>query len=196
TTIDALIDTIIATLGAKDTAAATGAVSGAKLAMAYIKQLVTELQALDAIVDTLAIDTDPKVMGKLQVATMTWDLLRGGAGAGTDVLFTGNTEAVIIEAVIVRMPASPDLTNDPFTSIAIATDDAEPGIIIDTTTGDIAKLTAEAQLAWTGAMYIAVGTEIEGTLAGDDADEESLITIIVKYRAVVSGGYLYLRAYC
>ncbi|MBA7506210.1 hypothetical protein ES706_04891 [subsurface metagenome] len=44
--LETLVDTLEATLGALDTAAATGAVSDAKAAMAYLKQLITGL-ALD-----------------------------------------------------------------------------------------------------------------------------------------------------
>ena len=161
--------------------------------LAAIADLITRTKGLDDIHDDLVgvvANADPLVMGRLQIATITWDLLRGGGGAGTDVLFTGTTQAVVIEALIVRIPAAPNLLDDPFTSIAFATDDAEPGVFIDATAGARANLTAEAQLAWTGAMYIAVGTEIEGTIADDDADAESLVTVIALYRAVVSGGYL------
>lgn len=137
------------------------------------------------------IGTDPKVMGRLQIVTTTWDLLRGGGGAGTDVLFTGTAQAVVIEALIVRMPTLADVSDgDPITSLAIATDDAEPGIIIAAADAPVASMTPEAQFSWEGKLYIPVGTEIEGTLAGGDADAECLVIVTVLYRAVVSGGYL------
>jgi len=51
-------------------------------------------------------------------------------------------------------------------------------------------LTANAQLAWTGSVYLAVGRGIQATALDDGADEDANITVIVLYRAVVSGGYL------
>lgn len=144
-------------------------------------------------VDIAAITTlaDSKVMGRVQVVTTTWDLLRANGGAGTDDLFTGTTEALILESLIVRMPILPDVTDgDPITSLAIATDDAEPGIIIPAGDAPVASMTPEAQFAWTGALYIAAGTKIQGTLAGGDADAECLVIVTAKYRAVISGGSL------
>jgi len=129
--------------------------------------------------------------GVKQVVTTTWDLLRAGAGAGTDVLLTGTTQAVILESLIIRMPLTADITDgDPITSIAIATDDAEPGIIMTAADCPVASLTPESQFAWMGQLYIPVGTEIEGTLAGGDADAECLVIVTATYRAVVSGGAL------
>lgn len=84
TTIDGLIDDIIATLGAVNTAAATGAVSDVKLAMAYIKQLVTALIALDALVGAIDATTTDSLHGKLGTDTeladySLYDLLGGNA---------------------------------------------------------------------------------------------------------------------
>lgn len=146
---------------------------------------------IEDVVKTIETDTDPLVMGRLQIATTTWDLKRGDAGAGTDVLFTGTAQAVILESLIVRMPTTSDVTDDgTITSLAIATDDAEPGIIIPAASAPIASMTPEAQFAWRGALYISVGTEIEGTIAGGDADDTCNVIVTVTYRAVVSGGYL------
>lgn len=47
---------VIAALGTKASAAATGAVSTTKDKMAYIKQLVTELRVTDAIIDAILVD--------------------------------------------------------------------------------------------------------------------------------------------
>ena len=48
-------------LGALDTAVATGAVTDVDEAMAYIKQLVTELQVMDALVDAITAAGPTKV---------------------------------------------------------------------------------------------------------------------------------------
>ncbi len=52
-----LVDSLENVIGALNTAASTGAVSDAKATMAYIKQLVTELQVVDGIVDDILEDT-------------------------------------------------------------------------------------------------------------------------------------------
>ena len=53
-----IIHPLLASLGTKATAAATGAVTTTDYMMAYIKQLVTELQVLDALVDAIKAVTD------------------------------------------------------------------------------------------------------------------------------------------
>jgi len=59
---------VAALLGALNSAAASGAVTDADVMMAYIKQLVTELQVVDGIVDNILVDT-----GELQT-----DWVNGG----------------------------------------------------------------------------------------------------------------------
>ncbi|GAI82596.1 unnamed protein product [marine sediment metagenome] len=165
----------------------------------WIEKLKTLIETVDTAVDALATGVvvnsrstaGTRMKGVPQVATATWDLLRGGLGAGTDSLFSGMIAGCIIESLIVRMPTTPDVSDgDPITSLAIATNDVEPGIIIAADNAPVASMTPEAQFAWTGALYIPADTEIEGTIAGGDADEECLVIIIATYRAVVSGGYL------
>lgn len=175
--IDAIPTTAMRGTDGVDTATMRGTDSAA-LASAWTAALATALG-------------NTRGMGKLQIATMTWDLLRGGGGAGTDVLFTGTSQAVVLESLIARMPTLPDVTDgDPITSMAFATDDAEPGIIIAAADAPVATMTPEAQFSWNGKLYIPVDTEIEGTIAGGDAASECLVIVTVSYRAVVSGGYL------
>ena len=133
---------------------------------------------------------EPKVMGKLQIASASWDG-RLGDGAGSDVLLTAIAQDILVEAVTVIMASTPDLTDDPWTGISVEDDFATtPHTFIPSAVGVKANLTANAQLAWTGAVYLAVGRSIQATAIGDDADEDASITVIVEYRAVVSGGYL------
>jgi len=56
TGLEGQVATIAATLGAVDTAAAAGAVTDTDLAMAYLKQLVTELQVVDGYFDVPTAD--------------------------------------------------------------------------------------------------------------------------------------------
>jgi len=53
-----IVHPLLASLGTKATAAATGVVTETDYAMAYIKQIVTELQVVDGLVDAIKAVTD------------------------------------------------------------------------------------------------------------------------------------------
>ena len=133
----------------------------------------------------ISADTDPLVMGRAQMAATTIDL---NQALGAYVLFTGATQAVVLESLLIRCPNI--IGGGALTSIAVATDDATPGVIIDALSGAVANLTAEAQLAWSGEIYIPVGTEIELTIGGGAHGVAYVCDVVAKYRAVVSGGAL------
>ena len=135
----------------------------------------------------VATDTDPKVMGKLQIAATTIDLDQVAASYD---LFTGTTQDVVLEKLVIRMPA--EAAGGALTSITIQTDDATPQVIFDSTAGDVANLTSEAQLSWTGAILIDAGTgaKIQLTIAGGAHGSEYICDVVAECRAVLSGGYL------
>jgi len=133
----------------------------------------------------ISADTDPLVMGRAQMAATTIDL---NQALGAYVLFTGATQAVVLESLLIRCPNI--IGGGALTSIAVATDDVTPGVIIDALSGAVANLTAEAQLAWSGEIYIPVGTEIELTIGGGAHGVAYVCDVVAKYRAVVSGGAL------
>ncbi len=130
---------------------------------------------------------DPLLAGRLQVKATTIDLQQ--AAASYD-LFTGTTQDVMLEKLVIRLP-NVDVSDDAaLTSISIQTDDTTPQVIVDATAGGVANLTAEAQLAWTGAILIKAGTKIQLTIAGGAADAATVCDVDAECRAVVSGGYL------
>ena len=133
----------------------------------------------------ISADTDPQVMGRAQMAATTIDL---NQALGAYVLFTGATQAVVLESLVVRCPNI--IGGGALTSIAVATDDVTPGVIIDALSGAVANLTAEAQLSWSGDIYIPVGTEIELTIGGGAHGVAYVCDVVAKYRSVVSGGAL------
>ncbi|MBA7627943.1 hypothetical protein ES703_35412 [subsurface metagenome] len=132
-------------------------------------------------------DTDPKVAGRLQIKATTIDL---NQAAATYDLFTATTQDVVIEKLVIRMPA--EAAGGALTSISIQTDDATPQVIIDSTTGAVANLTSEAQLAWTGAILLDAGTgaKVRLTIAGGAHGSSYVCDVIAECRVVVSGGYL------
>jgi len=125
--------------------------------------------------------------GKIQVAATTIDLQQA---AGSYDLFTGTTQDVVVEKLVIRLP-NVDVSDDAnITSISIQTDDATPQVFISATDGAKANLTPEAQLGYTGVVLIKVGKKIRLTIAGGAADAQTVCDVVAEYRAVVSGGYL------
>lgn len=97
---------------------------------------------------------------------------------------------MVIESLLIRLPAV-DVSNDAtITSISIQTDDATPQVFVNSVVGAKAYLTSEAQLGWTGTSLIKVGTLIQLTIGGGSADASTVCDVICKYRSIVSGGYL------
>lgn len=162
-------------IGNKADAAAAGPVTSTDTIVAYLKQLVTAQVA------------EVTGVGVRQVATTTIDLEQ--AAAAYD-LFTGTDQVFMLTGLSFKMPnvdASDDAT---ITSIAIATDDVTPGVIISSTDGAVANLTAEAELSWTGLVRITVGTKIQLTIAGGASDAATVCLVVAEGYAVVAGGNL------
>lgn len=124
-------------------------------------------------------------IGKLQVAATTEDL---DQDADTYDLFTGTTQDVLLEKLVIRIPV--DVSGGACTSISIQTDDTTPQVLIDATTGAKANLTAQAQLSWTGATLIKTGKKITLTIAGAATGITCVCDIVAECRAVVAGGNL------
>ena len=152
--------------------AAVVAVGTTKSIVAYVKGILSKLLT---------------GAGKSQMAVTTIDLEQGAASYD---LFTGTDQAVIIESLVIQLP-NVDVSDDGnLTSISIQTDDVTPAILISTATGDVANLTAEAQLGYTGIARVAVGTKVQLTIAGGAADDPTVCNVVVKYRSAVDGGTL------
>ncbi len=152
-----------------------------------ISSIEIDVARIEAKLDTVVTDADPKVMGRLQVAPTTIDLQQA---AGTYDLFTGTTQDVVVEKLLIRLP-NVDVSDDvTITSISIQTNDTTPQVFISAADGAKVNLTAEAQLGYTGVVTVKVGKKIQLTIAGGAADEATVCDVIAECRAVVSGGYL------
>lgn len=128
---------------------------------------------------------DPKVTGKLQVKATTIEL---NQAAGAKDLFTGTAQDVVVEKLIIRIPV--DVSGGAMTSLSIQTDDTTAQVFIDSTTGAKANLTAQAQLAWTGAHLLKATKKIQLTIAGAPTGIACSCDVVAECRAVVAGGYL------
>lgn len=121
-----------------------------------------------------------------QIKATTEDLNQ--APAAYD-LVTGASQDVLIESLVLRCPV--DCSDDaPFSGISIQTDDTTPQVFISQANGGNANLTAQSQLAWTGAILLKAGKKIQLTIFDGAADDPTVCDIVIKYRAVASGGYL------
>ena len=123
--------------------------------------------------------------GENQIAITTEDLNQ--AAAAYD-LFTGTTKAVLLKSFSCKLPTG--AAGGSITSIAIATDDATPGVLVNVSAGDLANLTSEAELSWNGVMRIEVGTKIQLTIAGGAHGSEYITNIVAEYVAIEDTGYL------
>lgn len=143
--------------------------------------------SLEAISDKISLIPVSTASGVLQLSATTEDLQQA---ASTYDLFTGTTQAVVVEKVVLAVP-NVDVSDDAtITYITIQTDHSTPQVIFNSTSGAKANLTAEAQLSWTGAIYLPVGKKIQLTIAGGAADAPTVCNITAQYRAVVAGGTL------
>ena len=124
--------------------------------------------------------------GTLQTITTTIDL---NQAAATYTLLTGTTQAVTLEKLTFRVP-NVDISGGALTSISIHTDDVTSAVIFNIADGDLANLTQEASLGWTGALPIPVGTIIQLTIAGGAGGAACVCNVVAQYRADVVGGVL------
>ena len=129
-----------------------------------------------------------RLVGVSQIFTTTIDLAQ--AAAAYD-LATTTDQNLLIEDVAILLP-NIDVTDDAtITSIAIATDQETPFEFLTAANGAKANLVAEANFQKTGCGCILKATEkIQLTIAGGAADEATVCTVVIKCRAVISGGYL------
>ncbi len=125
--------------------------------------------------------------GKEQVKATTINLAQAAASY---TLLTGTTQDVIIESLLIRLPAVNVSDDATITSISIQTNDATPQVFVNSVVGAKAYLTSEAQLGWTGTSLLKTGKLIQLTIAGGAADAASVCDVVVRCRAIVSGGYL------
>ena len=129
-----------------------------------------------------------RAAGKQQIAKTTEDL---NQVIGTYDLFTGTTQDVLLESLLIRMPNL--VAGGALTSISIQTDDATPQVLLSAADGIVANLTAEAQLAWqnfNAPVLIKAGTKVQLIIAGGAHGVAYVCDVVAKVRAVTSGGYL------
>ena len=141
--------------------------------------------SISADIAAVATSVSATAIGKAQIAATTINLNQGIAAYP---LFTGTTQAVILESLNIKMPNL--VAGGALTDISIQTDDVTPGEIISVAQGAVANLTAEADLSWIGSLYITVDTIITLTIGGGAHGAPYVCNVTAKCRAVVGGGNL------
>jgi len=175
--------TLLATLGVPDVAAKS------LYTLLITDRLDHGTYGLSALYNALAgtVNAVNRAAGKEQMRATTTDLQQAAASY---TLFTGTTQDVVIESLLIRLPAVNVSDDATITSISIQTNDATPQVFVNSVIGAKVYLTSEAQLGWTGSALLKTGKLIQLTIAGGAADAATVCDVIVKCRAVVSGGYL------
>jgi len=104
---------------------------------------------------------------------------------------TAVAQDVIIESI--TLYTTRDLSGDAgFTGVSFQTDATTPAILISQANGVKANLTAEGQVYSGGlAVLLKPGTYIEFTIYGGPiAGVQTLVDMVITFKAVVSGGYI------
>jgi len=145
----------------------------------------TAAAPLKTSVDQIETDTDPLVDGRVMYYSTTQDL---NNIVGDYPLFTGATQAGVIEELIVIMPDA--VAGGALTAISVQTDHTTPQVFITAAQGAVANLTAENQLFSNDPIYIGVGDVVNLSIVGGATGAGHVVTVIAKYRPIVSGGNL------
>lgn len=144
------------------------------------------LEALRDLLDSLLLTSTG--VGRYNYAATTHNL---AAGAATTTLLTGTGQAVILESITVRLP-DVNMSDDAgaYTGFSIQLTGTNNTTLITTAQGAKANCTAEAQMAWTGSVYVPVGELIQIVVTGGAGDATTTANIVAGYRSVVAGGTL------
>ena len=121
-------------------------------------------------------------------ASTTEDLQQA---ASTYDLFTATGGNVLVEKVTFTLP-NVNCADDvgAITSISVVTDEGVPRILVTTTQGAKANLTANASFSYSTPFTLPVGKKIRLTIAGGASDAPTVCTCTGKYASIVPGGYL------
>jgi len=122
---------------------------------------------------------------QVKSAATTIDL---NQAAGDYDLLTGTAGVVELNSLVITDPNL--IAGGALTSISIQTNDATPQVLIDSTTGGVANLTAEAQLSWQGRIRLGVGKKIQLTIGGGATGVSYVCDIDVEFKSLASAGYL------
>lgn len=157
----------------------------AALAASWTASLATALGSYTAALATgLGTYTDPKVMGRTQIFEKS---ITSAANAGDVVVATITTQPCQVESIIIHADAAQTAN---MTSCGVFGGAGKVITFISATDAIQSNLdAADKQVAWTGVVRLVATNTLVISLAGTGATAVDL-TIVIKYRSCVSGGYL------
>lgn len=142
------------------------------------------LAALKALIDAVEAKVEAKVMGRSQIFEKS---ITSAANAGDVIVATITTQPCLFESIVIHADGAQ--TGD-MTSCGVFGGAGKVITFISAADAVQANLdAADKQVAWTGAVRLAATKTIVISLVGTGATAVDL-TIVIKYRASVSGGYL------
>ena len=153
-------------------------------ARAALLDQITAARMAELDAANIPADTDPKVMGRLQIIEVS---INSAANAGDVLVATVTTQPCLIESVVIHADAAQTAN---MTSCGIFGGAGKVVTFISAADAVQANLNAaDKQVAWTGAVRLAATKTIVISLVGTGATAVDL-TITIAYRACTSGGYL------
>jgi len=149
-----------------------------------IADLITRVKGLDDIHDDLVVVAAPTVMGKAQIFEKS---ITSAANVGDVVVATITDQHCQIESVVIHADTAQPAH---MTSCGVFGGAAKVITFIAAADALLADLNAiDKQVYWEGKVRLAETKTIVISLVGTGTDTVDL-TIVIKYRACVSGGYL------
>lgn len=180
-----------AVLGALNDAAATGVVTTTDTGMAYIKQLVTELQVVDGLVDTIKANVDLAVYPVgAELNFLTTANFNQAAASYDRATVTGTGAKIKVLDVVYQMPD--EAAGGAFTSFSCQTDHSTAVTFITSGDGAVGNCTAQAQIASSLAapVYMAEGDKIQDTIGGGAHGSAYVPVVLIVYVPLVVGSHL------
>lgn len=110
--------------------------------------------------------------------------------AGDYTLYTATTGYVFVEYFKLTLPAVNCADDAAITSIHVDTDMVVPVMLISTTQGAKAQLTAGKSFVYATPFTLDTGKVIQLTIAGGAADAATVCTVFCRYTPVIPGAYL------
>ncbi|MBE3143597.1 MAG: hypothetical protein IMZ61_06700 [Planctomycetes bacterium] len=188
---DEAIEAALIPLGTKADATGTGAVADTKTAMTYAKQLVTELQVVDGIVDDLNTDLgEPGDAHSVATVFGQFDLLKDNIAAIPTTAMRGTDGAAL---------AATALTNATWTDARAGYLDKLPVMTSDLSTGTTYYVNGDVVSSGAGTTWAtAFKTVAEAVTASEAARGASFIRnrIYIQGIATVYAGISALPNYC
>ena len=148
----------------------------------------TDLPAVKSVADAIAVLTDTKVAGRMQMHIYETDLI--SCAVNTYATETAVTQDIIIEGIVCYCHR--DMTAEAnFTGFSVETNADTPYEFISQAEGAVANMGAESQITWTGHQLLKQGIYLTFTTYGGTVSAvTSYWDWYILFRSFADGGYI------